>query len=355
VQSAVAQTLYSTRRVERKQKKQRWKCYGLAGTPGLLLVMVMGWRRETRQMDVLQRRRYRAKALQRQIQDGQNAQASRAQDRVQRMIQGASSVLLKHERDRDRDIHTDAHHRERDMDRPHPQNQRRHWAQLKDFVTAKIAGPNINTNTYSQDASKEDATGTASHRWVDPILLPPLPGKDDQEQNPLLDESMYHGKNKPQKHAKQDAHFFVSRKGDPPMEWEAVADNLDTDHAPKVDYTAHEYVYPELLSEPPRSTTDGTLQYPLVRKLGDILGAWPQDDLDQPPSPFVETLIHFDYNDPKQREAYIQFRDLELPFKIYNVPELQHANQKWTDEYVAENFDGRTCITDFGNELQRDR
>jgi len=76
--------------------------------------------------------------------------------------------------------------------------------------------------------------------------------------------------------------------------------------------------------------------------LGDILGAWPQDDLDQPPSPFVETLIHFDYNDPKQREASIQFRNLELPFKIYNVPELQHANQKWTDEYVAENFDGRT-------------
>lgn len=31
---------------------------------------------------------------------------------------------------------------------------------------------------------------------------------------------------------------------------------------------------------------------------------------------------------------------MELPFKVYNVPEVAAASLKWTDEYVASNFDG---------------
>ena len=32
---------------------------------------------------------------------------------------------------------------------------------------------------------------------------------------------------------------------------------------------------------------------------------------------------------------------MELPFKVYNVPEVVAANLKWTDEYLSQNFDGR--------------
>ena len=39
-------------------------------------------------------------------------------------------------------------------------------------------------------------------------------------------------------------------------------------------------------------------------------------------------------------QAAIKFRDLELPFKVYNVPEVRAANAKWTDEYLASNFNG---------------
>ena len=34
-----------------------------------------------------------------------------------------------------------------------------------------------------------------------------------------------------------------------------------------------------------------------------------------------------------------KFRDVELPFKLYDIPELEAARVKWTDEYVASNFD----------------
>ena len=36
-----------------------------------------------------------------------------------------------------------------------------------------------------------------------------------------------------------------------------------------------------------------------------------------------------------------KFRDAELPFKLYGIPEVSAATKKWTDEYVAEQFDGR--------------
>ena len=36
----------------------------------------------------------------------------------------------------------------------------------------------------------------------------------------------------------------------------------------------------------------------------------------------------------------MKYRDLELPFKVYNVPEVAAAGLKWTDEYLASHFDG---------------
>lgn len=41
-------------------------------------------------------------------------------------------------------------------------------------------------------------------------------------------------------------------------------------------------------------------------------------------------------------QAAIKYRDLELPFKVYNVPEVAEAGEKWTDEYVASHFAGAT-------------
>ena len=33
-----------------------------------------------------------------------------------------------------------------------------------------------------------------------------------------------------------------------------------------------------------------------------------------------------------------KFRDAELPFKLYDIPEVDAASTKWTDEYVGYMF-----------------
>jgi hypothetical protein len=103
---------------------------------------------------------------------------------------------------------------------------------------------------------------------------------------------------------------------------------------PTLDYTQHDYIYPEPAWIPPPFT-----QYPPLLPLQDILHTWPQDEYDHPPTPFRERLFHFDYNNPQHLQAAIRFRDLELPFKVYNVPELITAGNKWTLEYLSSHFD----------------
>lgn len=105
---------------------------------------------------------------------------------------------------------------------------------------------------------------------------------------------------------------------------------------PIVDYTQHSYQYPDKMYQLP---TLG--EYPELTPLGDLMDAWPQDEIDHPPTPIKEALLHFDYNDPKDLEAAKLFRDANLPFKLVNVPEVLEAGEKWTDDYVASNFDGR--------------
>jgi len=83
--------------------------------------------------------------------------------------------------------------------------------------------------------------------------------------------------------------------------------------------------------------SDGS--YPPLKPLGEIMKHWPQDDVDHPPEVFQEELLHFDYMDLDQRDIAVKFRDYELPFKVYNVPELVTANLKWTDDYLTSHFD----------------
>ena len=200
------------------------------------------------------------------------------------------------------------------------------------------------------------------YKWIDVKQLPPLPGQED-----MIDRSILEGGlgRRPDKRSAKD--FRVRYAGEPPMPWEAEADDdgvrrhtatsLDTstdsmrpqkeseDHrhhgrgitggsSPRVDYTSIEYSYPPILPEPP---VEGG--YPFLEPLGTLMTRWPQDDIDHPPQPFVERLQHFDYNDPEQVAMALKFRDAELPFKVYNVPEVVAAGKKWTDEYVSSQFD----------------
>eukprot|EP00977_Amphora_coffeiformis_P007563 scaffold1663_cov171-Amphora_coffeaeformis.AAC.18 len=161
-------------------------------------------------------------------------------------------------------------------------------------------------------------------RWVRPYMLPS--GKD-QDKN--------------EEHVPQDPSFYqiVQRKSER-MSWQAEYDSLMDQHkgglpGPPVEYTnPDKYQYPPLMEEPP--TTGG---YPKMLPLGDLMHAWDQDTDNK--GVITETLLHFDFSDPKEMVVAKKFRDAMLPFKIYNVPELARATNLWTDEYVAQGMEER--------------
>jgi hypothetical protein len=170
-------------------------------------------------------------------------------------------------------------------------------------------------------------------RWVNPGFLPPL---RHGQRKPMLEVTRF---GIDPRTAFAHEHFFkIDRNRQGAMAWEIeyMAKKKNGPRHNFVDYTKHKYEYPEKLMEPPSKLGE----YPKLLPFKDIMGIWPQDELDNPPSTIKEELIHFDYTNPDDLKAAEKFRDAKLPFKLINVPEVVAAGQKWTDEYVAANFDG---------------
>ena len=91
--------------------------------------------------------------------------------------------------------------------------------------------------------------------------------------------------------------------------------------------------WPALLPEP-------TSAYPKYQSLLDIVSKWSPDDPELPPR-FTETLMHFNYSDPVERGYAEKFRDAEVPFKVYGVPEFNTVAGLWTDDYLQKNLVGK--------------
>jgi hypothetical protein len=138
------------------------------------------------------------------------------------------------------------------------------------------------------------------------------------------------------------------RGGAPPLPYtdpgESFVEGISDYHGPASDPTYSERVekwkggtihYPTMIHFPPHKqqgrTTDMT--YPDYKDLNEIVKAWNPDNPD-PPAEFTETLQHFNYSDPRERAMAATFRDAELPFKIYNVPEFEHVRCKWDRDYL---------------------
>jgi Cupin-like domain len=76
----------------------------------------------------------------------------------------------------------------------------------------------------------------------------------------------------------------------------------------------------------------------VYRSLLDVVKTWNPDD-PEIPSHFEETLIHFNYSDPLERSYAAKFRDAELPFKVYDIPEFNAVSSLWTDDYLLNILD----------------
>jgi oxalate decarboxylase/phosphoglucose isomerase-like protein (cupin superfamily) len=74
--------------------------------------------------------------------------------------------------------------------------------------------------------------------------------------------------------------------------------------------------------------------YPQYRSLLDIISNWNPDNPDPPPN-FRETLQHFNYSNPLERKMAELYRDAEVPFKLYGIPDIDEVRSKWTVSYLA--------------------
>jgi len=127
--------------------------------------------------------------------------------------------------------------------------------------------------------------------------------------------------------------YPIEQRSNDTLDWESPENNVY--QTPKVDYTTDvQYKYPSLLLQPPRNK-----EYPKFQTMEEMMTKWPQNAIDDPPPTFQEELQHFDYQNATQMKAAKQYRKLEFPFKIYNIPEIQNASQKWNDEYLTFHFD----------------
>lgn len=122
------------------------------------------------------------------------------------------------------------------------------------------------------------------------------------------------------------------------QEWkELQKKRRDDEMGPPIDYTQSQwYEYPPLLASPPAKGG-----YPEITTLGQLLQNWPQTQ-DIPTSgnhKIREVLLHFNYSDPNEREMAERFRDARLPFKVYDIPDLDAVTNLWTDDYVHQEFD----------------
>jgi Cupin-like domain len=172
-------------------------------------------------------------------------------------------------------------------------------------------------------------------RWIKDELLRELPG---EEVNPVMRQVLTQEFSKRQKRVLRELRldFNVKRRIESAMKWEQEWKGMTTEQkarGPKVDYTKHKYQYPDLEPSP-------TNDYPNLDTMETIMTRWPQDRLDDPPETIIERLMHFNYSNPRERKMALEYREAELPFKVYDIPEISAIANKWTDEYVTAGFDG---------------
>lgn len=77
--------------------------------------------------------------------------------------------------------------------------------------------------------------------------------------------------------------------------------------------------------------------YPHYDTLFNVVNSWNPDEAD-PPANFTEALQHFNFSDPYERKTAENFRNAEVPFKLYGIPDVEKVNRLWTDSYLTQHL-----------------
>mmetsp|Transcript_12701 Transcript_12701/g.30793 ORF Transcript_12701/g.30793 Transcript_12701/m.30793 type:complete len:757 (-) Transcript_12701:46-2316(-) len=214
----------------------------------------------------------------------------------------------------------------------------------------------------------EDLEGRGTRFFQSKLLVPRIQQGQSQQQ---LDQSRRTVANFQRSSGKFSSHgpFFQVSRRRTKMAWETEWNKVKSSstlrrQAPSsfFDYTRPEsYIYPNKQLTPSDTPDVNGVDLPLST-LGELLQRWPQHAIDDPPlvseteinprkdgeerkndgSKIQESLQHFDYMNATEMETALRFRGMELPFKLINVPDLMTATTLWTDDYLIEQFDGKS-------------
>ena len=93
---------------------------------------------------------------------------------------------------------------------------------------------------------------------------------------------------------------------------------------------------------PPRKTYPDA-SYPQYRSLLEVVERWPPDDPNIPDH-FHETIQMFNYSNLEERQMALAFRKAEVPFKLYDIPEIEKVVHLWSDDYLIQQMAYDTSI-----------
>ena len=74
---------------------------------------------------------------------------------------------------------------------------------------------------------------------------------------------------------------------------------------------------------------DASMPYPPTEHLVDLLKRWNPDNVTLP-FPFVEKLAVFNFSDPSERAMAETYRNAELPFKDFDIGDVERVRTLWT-------------------------
>ena len=70
--------------------------------------------------------------------------------------------------------------------------------------------------------------------------------------------------------------------------------------------------------------------YPKGYPILSLLDNWNTDETNIPPFHF-DSLCHFDFQNETELASAYQYRKAEVPFVVYNIPDVDNTVTKWSD------------------------
>ncbi|EGZ26493.1 hypothetical protein PHYSODRAFT_443642, partial [Phytophthora sojae] len=92
---------------------------------------------------------------------------------------------------------------------------------------------------------------------------------------------------------------------------------------------------PSLRYECDLNAEEGCKAYPQLFPSAALFDNWKPEDT-QIPRAIFDSICHFNVSDPYEFRLAQMFREMEVPFVTYGVPELTAATELWTDEYLTQ-------------------